>query len=248
MRYVTTFSSRYAATVLSVAALCPATTLAQTGVPVAVMSPTPSLVTSGQGEAKLAPDRAAVMINVLTRATTAAGAGADNAQRTRAVFAALEKLGLSKEELTTEGYSVNPEMVYGNGVAPRVTGYTVTNTIRAETRHPAQAGTIIDAALGAGANQINGLSFYASSIDAARRSAISLAVASARADAEAMAVAAGGSLGGLMELSTQGPTTPPRPMFDVAMRKSAAMAETPVSPGQQTISVFVTARWAFTPR
>ena len=68
-----------------------------------------------------------------------------------------------------------------------MTGYVVTNSVRAESKRVEQAGAIIDAALGAGANMINALSFYASSIDVPRRQAIALAVASARADAEAMA-------------------------------------------------------------
>ena len=128
-------------------------------------------------------------------------------------------------------------------------GYVVTNSVRAESKQVEQAGAIIDAALAAGANMINSLSFYASSIDEPRRQAIALAVASARADAEAMAQAAGGRLGALMELSTQGPTVPPRPMFDMAARSKVAMAEqTPINPGQQTVNVFVTARWAFVAR
>jgi len=95
---------------------------------------------------------------------------------------------------------------------------------------------------------INSLSFYASSIDEARRQAIAAAVASARADAEAMARAAGGTLGALIELSTGGPTIPPRPMYDMAARGKTMMAEaTPVNPGLQTVTVFVTARWRFEP-
>jgi hypothetical protein len=208
----------------------------------------PSLVTSGQGESKVTPDRASILVNVQTRAATAAASASENAQRTRAVIDALLKLGLPKEQVTTEGYSVYPEMRYDNtGGSPRVTGYVVTNTVRAETHRPEQAGAIVDAALGAGANVINSLSFYASTIEEPRRQAIALAVASARADAEAMARAAGGSLGGLLELSTQGPTIPPRPMFDAGMmRAKVAQAEpTPINAGQLTISVFVTARWQF---
>jgi uncharacterized protein YggE len=213
-----------------------------------VVAPMPSLVTSGQGEAKVTPDRASILVNVQTRAATAAAAASENAQRTRAVIDALLKLGLPREQVTTEGYTVYPEMRYDNtGGSPRVTGYVVTNTIRAETHRPEQAGAIVDAALGAGANVINSLSFYASSIEEPRRQAIALAVASARADAEAMARAAGGSLGGLLELSTQGPTVPPRPMYDVGMmRAKVAQAEpTPINAGQQTITVFVSARWQF---
>jgi len=213
------------------------------------VSVAPAIVTSGTGEAKVTPDRAAVMVNVQTRAATAAAAASENARRTTAVLDALGKLGLPKSQLSTEGYTVYPETQYDqNGRTPRVTGYVVTNTVRAETHRPEQAGAIVDAALGAGANMINGLSFYASSIDMPRREAIAAAVANARADADAMARAAGGSLGSLIELSTQGPTVPPRPMYDMAMmaRKEAA-APTPVNPGEQTVSVYVNARWQFVP-
>jgi uncharacterized protein YggE len=209
--------------------------------------PPATIVTSGQGEAKVTPDRASVMVNVQTRAATAAAAASENAQRTRAVLDALAKLGLPKEQLSTQGYSVYPETKYdANGGSPRVTGYVVTNTVRAETHRPEQAGAIVDASLGAGANLINSLSFYASSIDEPRREAIAAAVANARADADAMARAAGGSLGALVELSTQGPTVPPRPMYELSARAKTAQAEpTPVNPGEQTISVYVNARWQF---
>jgi uncharacterized protein YggE len=221
----------------------PSVTHAQVSVP-------STIATSGSGEAKVTPDRVAVMVNVQTRAATAAAAASENAKRTAAVLDALGKLGLPKSQLTTEGYTVYPETRYDqNGQSPRVTGYVVTNTVRAESHRPEQAGTIVDAALGAGANMINGLSFYASSIDAPRREAIADAVASARADAEAMARAAGGSLGSLIELSTQGPTVPPRPMYDMSMvaQKRESAVPTPVNPGEQTINVYVSARWQFVP-
>lgn len=243
------FSLRQIASALVLASIAPLLSASASAQLPGAISMSPSLVTSGTGEAKVTPDRAAVMVNVQTRGAAAAAAASDNARRTAAVLDALGKLGLPKSQLSTEGYSVNPEMVYGSGQAPRVTGYVVTNTVRAETHRPEQAGAIIDAALGAGANMINGLSFYASSIDEARRTAISLAVASARADAEAMARAAGGSAGTLIELSTQGPTVPPRPMYDISsMARKAEMAvPTPVNPGEQTVNVFVSARWQFVP-
>lgn len=217
--------------------------------PTTTASALPVLSASGQGEAKVTPDRASILVNVVTRAAAAAAAGTDNAQRTRTVLDALGKLGLSRDQLTTEGYSVYPEMKYDNaGAAPRVVGYVVTNSVRAETRRTDQAGSIVDAALGAGASAINNLAFYASSIDEARRQAIVSAVSSARADAEAMARAAGGSVGALLDLSTGGPTVPPRPMFDLNVRAKGMAAEsTSISPGQQTVIVFVTAHWQFVP-
>lgn len=218
--------------------------------PAMVLPSVPALVTSGQGEAKVAPDRASLLVNVQTRGVTAAAAAAENAQKSRAVLDALAKLGLPREQLGTEGYSVSPEFRYDrDGAPPKVTGYVVTNTVRAETHRVEQTGAMIDAALGSGANLISSLSFYASSIDVPRREAIGIAVAAARADAEAMARAAGGTLGSLLEMSTQGATVPPRPMFDMAMaRGKMAQAEpTPVNPGLLTVNVFITARWQFVP-
>jgi uncharacterized protein YggE len=208
----------------------------------------PILSTSGSGEAKTTPDRASVLINVQTRAASAAGAAAENATRAKAVFDAMSKLGLPKEQVTTEGYSVYPEMQYGrDGAAPKVSGYVATNTVRVELRKVEQVGSVIDAALAAGANLINSVSFYSASIEVPRREAIATAVASARADAEAMARSAGGSVGDLVELSTGGPTQPPRPMYEMSMRSAAAAPTTPINPGQQTVTVYITARWRFVP-
>ncbi len=229
--------------IAAVLILAPAAVVAQG----ATIAQPPVLATSGQGEAKVTPDRASVLVNVQTRAATATAAAAENATRTNAVLNALAKLGLSRDQLSTEGYSVYPEMKYdANGASPKVVGYAVTNSIRADTKRTDQAGAIVDAALTAGANMINNLSFYASSIDEARRQAIGSAVASARADAEAMARAAGGTLGSLIDLSTSGPTIPPRPMYEMAVRKSMA-DQTPITPGQQAVTVSVSARWQFVP-
>jgi uncharacterized protein YggE len=187
------------------------------------------------------------LVNVQTRGASAAAAATENATRANAVFAAMLKLGLAKDQVTTEGYSVYPEMQYPrDGSGPRVTGYVATNTVRVETKKTDQVGPVIDAALAAGANLINSVSFFASSIEGARREAITSAVTSARADAEAMARAAGGSVGDLIEISTGGPTQIPRPMFEMT-RGGTAGAPTPMNPGQQTVTVNVTARWRFVP-
>jgi uncharacterized protein len=243
-------SRRLACQVICLLAFMSGSTTAAAQSPGPTTGAVPSLVTSGQAEGKVTPDRVSVLVNVQTRAATAAAAATDNARRTRAVLDALGRLGLTKDQLSTEGYSAYPEMAYDRaGGTPRVSGYVVTNSVRAESKRVEQAGEIIDAALGAGANMINSLSFYASSIEDARRQAIGTAVANARADADAMAQAAGGRVGQLLELSTQGPTVPPRPMFDLAARNKVAMAEqTPINPGQLTVTVFVTARWSYLPR
>jgi uncharacterized protein len=212
----------------------------------------PDLVTSATGEARVTPDRAHIMVGVQTRAATAAQAGADNARKTRAVIDAVKARGIPAELIATSEYNLYPE--YDNReppregpATPRVIGYVANNTVRVEVRRLDQVGGIIDAALAAGANVINAIQFFASNVDAARHSALGEAVARARGDADALAKAAGGSLGALLELNTQ--SQPVRPLYRARAveMQSAADVQTPIEPGQQTVTVWVSGRWAFVP-
>jgi uncharacterized protein YggE len=207
----------------------------------------PQIVTSGAGQARVTPDRATISIGVQSRAPTAAAAAADNARRQRAILDTLRAIGLASEDLSTNNYNVSPEMQYTpNGtVPPRVIAYTVTNTVRVELRKLEDIGRVIDAALAKGANEISSLQFRSTQADSGRRVALAAAVLTAKADAEVLAQAAGGSLGSLLEVSSTS-VAPPR-MFDVALRATAAKASTPIEPGEQTVSATVTVRWAFVP-
>jgi uncharacterized protein YggE len=206
------------------------------------------IVTAGSGEARISPDRATISIGVQTRALTAAAAGADNARRQKAILDTLRTLGLSSEQLSTVNYNVSPEMQYSpNGATPpKVTGYTVSNTVQADVRRLDDVGKVIDAALAKGANEISSLQFFSSKADSVRRVALASAVASARADAEALAKAAGGSLGPLLELSSSNsPIRGPQPIM--MSRMADAKVATPIESGEQTFSASVSARWLFIP-
>jgi uncharacterized protein len=215
------------------------------------MPPTPTIVTNGQGETKITPDRARLEVSVQTRAATAADAGAQNAKKQQSVLDALRKMGFTSEQLSTVNYNLYPEMQYDkNGQSPRVVAYNATNTVRVDIRDVGMIGKAIDAALEAGANMISSLSFYSSNSDAARRSALASAVARARSDAEAIATAAGGTIGALMEISTNDFAPPViYNRAQMAGDMSAKMATTtPIEPGEQTVTAIVMARWAFVPR
>lgn len=205
---------------------------------------TPQIIATGTGETSVTPDRATIYIGVQTRATTVSPAAAENARRQRAILDTLRALGLGADQLATQNYAVTPEMQYAPNQAPKVTGYVVRNTVRASLRRIEDVGKVIDAALAKGANEISSLQFTSSKADSARRVAMAQAVADARADAEAIARAAGGTLGQLLEATT---AAPPRPFQEIAFGKAqiAGAPPTPIEPGEQTITVTVTARWAF---
>lgn len=205
----------------------------------------PQIAVTGRADIKVSPDRATIQISVQTRAATAAAAAAENATKLNSVLTALRGLGLTNDQLSTVNYNVYPEQRYEQGKEPEVIGYNVTNTIVADVRRLNQVGPVIDAALAHGANMITSLQFYASNTEAARRTAIAAAIEKARADADAAARAAHGSLGQLLEINI-GAYAPPPPRPLAMMRGSvAAQADTPINPGEETLSVEVATRWRF---
>jgi uncharacterized protein YggE len=207
----------------------------------------PQIVVSGHGEMKVSPDRATIQISVQTRAATAGAAATENASKEQSVLSALKALGLGADQLSTINYNVYPEQRFDQGKEPVIVAYNVTNTILADVRKLAQVGPVIDAALAHGANMITSLQFYASNTEAARRVAITTAIEKARAEADAAARAAHGSLGTLLEINVS-PSSPPPPQ-PMMMRLAAgvAQANTPINPGDQTLSVEVNTRWRFIP-
>lgn len=215
---------------------------------VPVAPPPPQVTAMAQGEVKVQPDRATVMVSVETRAKTAAAAGAENARITRVTLDALRAQRLPAEQLSTADYSVMPEQVWDEKTRrPVITGYVARNTIRAEVRDLAKVGDVIDAALAGGATQIQGVNFWASNTQAARRQALQRAIEAACLDAAAIARGAGRALGGPLELSsTDVQSPPPMPMYMAKreMAQDAAGVPTPINPGEQTLTVTVMTRWA----
>lgn len=205
----------------------------------------PQVITTGVGESSAAPDRASIFIGVQTRATTAQAASADNARRVRAVMDTIKAMGIPQGQIQTASYGVQPEMTYPNGQSqpPRVVAYTVTNSVIVRLNRVDDVGRVIDAALAKGANEISSLQFTSSKADSLRAVALAAAVADARAQAEVMARAAGGTIGALLELNTS--SVPIRPMPVMASFAMRAGPPTPITPGDQVVSATVTGRWTF---
>lgn len=208
----------------------------------------PQIFVVGRGEVKVSPDKATIQVSVQTRAATAAAAAAENATKQQAVLNALKALGLGNDQLSTVNYNIYPEQRYVEGKEPQIVGYNVTNTILVEVRKLNQVGPVIDAALAHGANMITSLQFSSSNTDSARRTAIALAIEKARTDADAAARAARGTLGTLLEINVGAYSpVPPRPMVMMRAVAGSAQADTPINPGEDTITVEVTTRWRFQP-
>lgn len=214
---------------------------AQTAAPPATL--VPQIYASGTGELRAPPDLAVILLAVETTGTDAARVGRDNAVRMASLRQGLEKAGIPTAALSTVGYSIRNDRRLQ---APRDTiesanRFVARNGIRVMVTDLERVGTTIDAALASGANQVDDVSFRIADEHELRRKALTLAVAQARAQADAMAIAAGGRLGALIEL---GPANLSSPQ-SAAMFSARVSADTPVSRAELTLTERVVARWRF---
>jgi uncharacterized protein YggE len=212
--------------------------------------PIPDIETVGVGERRVVPDRAAVMLFVQTKATTAAPAAAANARAVAAVRDTLRKLGVDSG-VTTASYHVGPDYdvrpVDRDG-RPRPVGYSARTVVRVPLTRLDQIGRVIDAGLARGATGVEGVSFESSTAEQARREALAEAAAAARRDAEALARALGGSIGALLNTSTAGGNDSRR--LNVMMRSANvgyAGSSTQITPNEIVVSAAVVTRWRFMP-
>ncbi len=210
-------------------------------------TPIPQISIQARGEVQVAPDRARVQVGVETQAKTAALAAAENSKKQTAVLAAIRALGIPSSSISTLNFSVSPVQRYDEKERKVIVdGYTVSNIVQVETDKLEQTGGIIDAALTNGSNRIAGLDFMVKDASKARDAALTLAVESARRQADVAAKAAGGRILDLIELSVNDFERPePRPTMMVSRAMASDAAPTPISEGTSTVAVTVMTRWRF---
>ena len=161
---------------------------------------TPRTVTaSGDAVISVKPDLARVTVGVETQAVTAQEAAAQNATIAQNVLTAVRGVLGSGGTTETISYTISPNYRSAAGQPPVLTGYTVTNLIQVTTLDMGNVGRLIDAASGAGANRINGLSFGIRDEDPVRRQALTAAAKQARGHADAIAAGLGGRAGMVLE-------------------------------------------------
>jgi uncharacterized protein YggE len=199
-------------------------------------SSTRAITVTGSGAATAVPNRVSFSFGVTTQGKTASDAlSANSAEMTR-VIAAIKRAGVAAKDVQTSAVSLSPRY---SGTGEDIVGYTAANVVAATIRGVSKAGTVIDAAVGAGANQVYGPSFTRSDAAVLYRRALQAAVANARAKARALATAGKVRLGAVRSIieSSVGPAP-------VAEKGGAVAAGTPVEPGTQTIQATVTVEFA----
>ncbi len=206
------------------------------------------IMVQGKGEVQVKPDIARLTLGVQTQAADSTRAAEQNAEITQKVTSAIRGAGVAEKDIQTNNYSIypqyenpRPEPAGREPRQPQIIGYQVSNTVRVTVRKVGDVGRMIDAAVKAGANVAGGIAFDLDDPTKAKEEALRKAVADAQRKAQVVADAAKVPQIRLVAVQ-EGSVDYVRPMHEAAFAR-AADAATPVSPGEQTVTATVTARY-----
>lgn len=206
----------------------------------------PTLTVTGQGRVSAAPDRAVVRLGAVAQADEAQAAQQQVNQVVQRALDAIRGVGVPDERIRTVGLSLfpvysqpEPRPQRGQPEEPRIVGYRASNTVEVTLDDLDLVGQVIDAGVGAGANQLEGLSFELRDDIEQRQQALQRAVEEARAKAQTLAEALGVQLAGVYRAS-EGGIGVYQPQMRGAMMYARAEMATPVEPGQVEVQASVT--------
>ena len=229
--------NRYATAALFVALALALVALAGCGDTTTTAGATANTVTaSGTGTTQAVPDTAEMSFGVTTTSANAKSALDEASRGAAQIASAVKKQGIAAEDIQTQDVSVYPQTVDQNG-RQVITGYQASLTVTVKVRDISKLGQVISAANGAGANDINGPTFTVADPAPARAKAIEEAVADARKSAEAMAKAAGKSVGAVLSMSSSDVGTVPGAFSAAGV--AGATKSVPIEPGQLDITANV---------
>lgn len=197
---------------------------------------------NGRGQVSLAPDIAYVTIGVHTEADDVSRAVSQNADQVASVMATLAGMGVAPQDMQTSNFSLYTGEKYDSNTGLSAgKNYIVDNTVNVTVRDLAGMGNLLDGAISAGANSIWGVTFDLEDKDAALAEARDLALADAVAESQALAGAAGVTLGDIVSLSytDTGYYYPPYYGMGGGGGDGSGAATTSIVPGLITVSAEV---------
>ena len=194
-----------------------------------------TVTASGAGTSQAVPDTAEMSFGVTTTSPNAKSALDAASKSAEQIATAVKKQGIAAEDIQTQDVSVYPQTVDQSGKQV-ITGYQASLSVTVKVHDISKLGEVITAANAAGANNISGPTFTVADPAPARAKAIDEAVADARKSAEAMAKAAGKSVGAVLSMSSSDAGV--SPMYSASDAAGAAKS-VPIQPGQLDITANV---------
>ena len=198
---------------------------------------------SGTGTVKIDPDTARLDLGVVSNNESLEVAQTEVSEGLASITTVLTDAGILPEDIATTSYNVYPIAEYdrdGNYVG--IERYEVSSGFAIVVRNIDSVGTVLDAAVEAGANNVWGISFYVEDPSSAATQARSLAVEEARSKADELATASGMVVTNVVSISETSAPPPMAQQYDLGrgsadMAASEQAAAVPVSPGQSEVRV-----------
>lgn len=147
---------------------------------------------SGNGEINAQPDRASVQLGVQTEAESAQDALQLNSKQMNAVIEALLEAGIEESDIQTQVLRLSP--IYNSADEPAartLTGYRASNMVKVMVRDLNTLGDLLDTAVTAGGNSLDGIQFELSNQAELETAAREAAMRDAQQKAEQLAELAG---------------------------------------------------------
>lgn len=201
---------------------------------------------TGTATTFVSPDLVSIQFGVDTEAKTAKDSSGSNAQMMNAVVAAVQNLGITKDEISTANFNIypiynqtKPDPFTGNS-NQILTGYRVSNTMLVKTTKLSLAGDIIDASVQAGANRVDNVSFSLSpdQQQSIQDDLLNKAVLNAKSRAEKALDPLGQKIIGVKMVNISEFNIPPPPRYYGAMSEAAA-PNTPIFTSNQQVTTSV---------
>jgi uncharacterized protein YggE len=199
-----------------------------------------TLNVSGNGTVYLTPDIAYIYIGVHTEEAEVTQAVNRNNTQTQALVDALKNMGVAAADIQTSNFSVWTGQSYDKTTGDaNGTYYAVDNTVYVTVRDLTKLGSLLNTAVGAGANNINSITFDVADKTAAMAQARQKAMANASDLADELAKTAGVKLGDIQSITYS--DTSPMSYYGMGGGGGAEApnASVPIQPGQTEISVIV---------
>lgn len=195
-----------------------------------------TMILTGQGQVTVIPDVAIIRLGVQTLGENLVNIQSENARITQAIIQTLQRIGVS--DIKTFQYSIDKVYDYENG-RQIDRGYSVRNILEIKTTTLDRVGNIIDAAVNAGANLVELISFDVSNREYYYQQALNMAVNNAIQKAESIAMNLGIPSEPVPVKITENTTPPMQPYF------RQELATTPILPGNIKIEALVTVDFTF---
>jgi len=198
-----------------------------------------TLTVSGDGAASAAPDIVDIQLGVETIDEDPKTAIDDNTSTMQSVIEALTDLDVAEDDIQTRSFNMWVEQIYDEDGPTGNFLYHVANQISVRVRDIDMTGDVLGAALGAGANNVRGISFGVEDTQALEEAARDAAVDNAVAKAEQLADRLGVTVGSPRHIAEISGGFPQTARVERAVMLESAGGSVPVSPGDFTIRVSV---------